>query len=287
LPQVVPADLLRNAVTWNSSGWQLATITGPALGGILIRYIEPMGAYLATALCLAVSMVLIASLRLRTPALSSEANALASTTQATPQAWWAGAQFIWQTKPILATITVDLFAVLFGGATALLPVFASPSILNVGPIGYGWLRTAPAVGALVMALTLAHRPPMRRPGIAILLAVVGFGVATIVFGLSEVYWLSWGALAFTGAFDNISVVVRGTLIQTMTPDALRGRVAAVNAVFISSSNELGALESGLVAHFLGAPWTVVLGGLATLLVVQISALIWPELAKLSSEKSGH
>jgi len=167
-----------------------------------------------------------------------------------------------------------------------LPIFAR-DILEVGPVGYGWLRTAPAVGALLMALTLAHRPPMRRPGIALLAAVVGFGGATIAFGLSEVYWVSWAALALTGAFDNISVVVRGTLIQTMTPDALRGRVAAVNAVFISSSNELGALESGLVAHFLGAPWTVVLGGLATLLVVQISALIWPELAKLSSEKSGH
>lgn len=282
LPQVVPADLLRNAVTWNSSGWQLATITGPALGGILIRFVEPMGAYLATALCLSVSMMLIASLRLRVPALSAEAQAASPIHQATPQAWWAGAQFIWQSKPILATITMDLFAVLFGGATALLPVFAR-DILGVGPVGYGWLRTAPAVGALIMALTLAHRPPMRRPGVALLLAVVGFGAATIVFGLSQEYWLSWGALALTGAFDNISVVVRGTLIQTMTPDHLRGRVAAVNAVFISSSNELGALESGLVAQFLGAQWTVVLGGLVTLLVVQVSTLIWPELPRLSTE----
>lgn len=279
LPQVVPAELLRNAVTWNSSGWQLATISGPALGGVLIRYLEPKGAYLATGVCLSVSMILIASLRLRVPAPQAAAAIL----PATPRAWWAGAQFIWQTKPILATITVDLFAVLFGGATALLPVFAR-DILDVGPVGYGWLRTAPAVGALIMAVTLAHRRPMRRPGVALLGAVVGFGVATIVFGLSEVYWLSWGALALTGAFDNVSVVVRGTLIQTMTPDALRGRVAAVNAVFISSSNELGALESGLVAQFLEARWTVVLGGLVTLAVVQLSTMIWPELPRLDNRE---
>ncbi len=279
LPQVVPAELLRNAVTWNSSGWQLATISGPALGGVLIRYLDADGAYRAAAMCLGASMMLVLSLRLRTPALSASAQAMSPIAQATPQAWWAGAQFIWQTKPILATITLDLFAVLFGGATALLPVFAR-DILNVGPVGYGWLRTAPAVGALVMAVTLAHRRPLRRPGVAVLLAVVGYGIATIIFGVSQLYWLSWGALALTGAFDNISVVVRGTLIQTLTPDALRGRVAAVNAVFISSSNELGALESGLVAQFLGAQWTVVVGGLATLLVVQMSMFVWPGLRRL-------
>lgn len=271
VPQVVPPELLRNAVTWNSTGWQLATISGPFLAGVVMYAVQAVGAYVATMVCQAVGMALIVSVRLRTePAPLVEPV----------RSWWAGAQFIWRTKPILATITLDLFAVLLGGATALLPVFAK-EILEVGEVGYGWLRSAQSVGALVMALALAHWPPSRRPGVAVVAGVVGFGAATIVFGLSELYVLSWVALALTGAFDNISVVVRGTLIQTMTPDVLRGRVASVNAVFISSSNELGALESGLVAQWLGPMATVVLGGSGTLLVAGIALWIWPELWTLS------
>jgi MFS family permease len=278
VPQVVPPHLLRNAVTWNSTGWQLATISGPALGGIVIATFEPAGAYVATALCQAVSMVLISTIRAHSFPLPV-GRSDAPSDRALIHPWYAGVQFIWRTKLILATITLDLFAVLLGGATALLPIFAQ-DILEVGPVGLGWLRTAPSVGALIMALGLAHWPPQRRPGLALLGGVVGFGLATIAFGLSEIYVVSWSALALTGAFDNISVVVRGTLIQTMTPNSLRGRVAAVNAVFISSSNELGALESGLVAQFLGPVATVVLGGAGTLLVVVICVLRWPELAAL-------
>src|SRR5262245_37398308 len=281
LPQVVPVSLLSNAVTWNSSGWQLATISGPAIGGVVIATLQPAGAYATAAVCLAACLVLIATLK--TPYATQNrvtANDL-SAERRPSQAWWAGAHFIWQTKPILATITLDLFAVLLGGATALLPIFAR-DILSVGPVGLGWLRTASPVGALVMALSLAHAPPLRRPGIVLLAAVAGFGVATIVFGVSEYYWLSWTALLATGAFDNVSVVVRGTLIQTMTPDALRGRVAAINAIFISSSNELGAFESGLVAQWLGPVGSVVVGGVGTELVVLACWLIWPSLPALST-----
>jgi MFS family permease len=278
LPQVVPAHLLSNAVTWNSSGWQLATISGPALGGLVIARFDPLGAYLGTALFLGIGMISVSTIRMPTRPLAPGGDG-AQPAPAHP--WYAGAKFIWQTKPILATITLDLFAVLLGGATALLPVFAV-KILEVGPTGMGLLRTAPSAGALTMALTLAHSPPLRRPGVTLLLAVAGFGIATIIFGFSKNYMLSWAALALTGALDNISVVVRGTLIQTMTPDALRGRVAAVNAVFISSSNELGALESGVVAEFVGPVYSVVLGGIGTLFVVAVSMALWPELTRLTS-----
>lgn len=277
LPQVVPADVLRNAVAWNSSGWQVATISGPALGGLAIAGLGAAGAYLATAACESISMVLVLSLRVSPPVSAGSVDAADGHRLA---AWWAGAAFIWRTKPILAALTLDLFAVLLGGATALLPVFAK-DILAVGPVGLGWLRAAPSVGALAMAVALAHRPPLRRPGAALLAAVAGFGAAIIVFGLSTHYCLSWLALALTGAFDNVSVVVRGTMIQTLTPDALRGRVAAVNAVFISSSNELGALESGYAAQWFGPVWGVVLGGIGTLLVVAVVARTWPQLWRLS------
>jgi MFS family permease len=188
----------------------------------------------------------------------------------------AGLHFVFNTKLLLAAITLDLFAVLLGGATALLPVYAK-DILHVDALGFGFLRAAPAIGATLMALALAHRPPLRKPGQAMLLAVAAFGVATIVFGLSENFWLSLLMLALTGAFDNISVVVRGTLMQTLTPDDMRGRVGAVNIVFISSSNELGAFESGMTAKLFGTVVSVVGGGIGTIAVVIASAFIWPSL----------
>jgi MFS family permease len=191
----------------------------------------------------------------------------------------AGARFVWRTKLLLAAITLDLFAVLLGGATALLPMYAK-DILKVGAVGLGWLRAAPALGATVMAVWLAHRPPMRRPGLGLLLAVAGFGAATIVFGLTEVFWLSFAMLAVTGALDNVSVVVRGTLMQTLTPDEMRGRVGAVNSIFISSSNELGAFESGITAQWLGPVASVVGGGIGTILVVIAVAWRWPSLLRL-------
>src|SRR5258708_3658730 len=158
----------------------------------------------------------------------------------------AGIRFVWKTQVLLAAITLDLFAVLLGGATALLPMFAE-KILEVGPIGFGWLRAAEAIGAFGMAMVLAHRAPLQRPGRALLWSVAGFGIAIIVFGLSEHFALSFAALLLMGALDNISVVIRGTLMQVLTPDAMRGRVAAVNSIFISSTNQLGAFESGITA----------------------------------------
>ena len=173
---------------------------------------------------------------------------------------------------------MDLFAVLLGGATYLLPIFAS-SILKCGPLGFGWLRAAPAIGAVVMAMIIAHRPPMKHAGRSMLIAVAGFGVATIFFGISKSFWISLIMLFLTGVFDNVSVVVRHTLVQLMTPDEMRGRVSAVNNVFIGASNELGGFESGVSAALLGLVPSVVIGGIGTLLVVGVVALVWPQVRK--------
>src|SRR5207302_547771 len=181
----------------------------------------------------------------------------------------------------LAALSLDLFAVLFGGATALLPIVAK-GILVVGPVGFGWLRAAPAIGAVVMAVALAHRRPMRRAGRTLLLAVAGFGIATIAFGFSHDPYLSFTLLALTGALDNISIVVRGTLVQRLTPDAMRGRVSAVNSIFIVTSNELGAVESGYTAHWFGPVLSVVLGGIGTLAVVATVATRWPQVRRLGA-----
>jgi MFS family permease len=191
----------------------------------------------------------------------------------------AGAEFIWNRKVILGASSLDLFAVLLGGATALLPVFAA-QILQVGPVGFGWLRAAPSIGAIAMAFWLAHRPPLARPGRALLWSVAGFGVATILFGWSRSLWLSLIALALTGALDNVSVVVRQSLVQLLTPDALRGRVTAVNQIFIGSSNEIGALRAGLMSAAVGPMAAVVWGGVGTVLVAVAVARAVPQLRSL-------
>jgi MFS family permease len=287
VPAVVPMEHLANAVTWNSSGWQVAFAAGPALGGLALAYFGgPAAAYLIAAACALVTAGLIAALRPQAPPRVVADRSLASLL--------AGAKFIWRTKLILATITLDLFAVLFGGAIALLPAY-STDILDIGPVGFGWLRAAPAVGAIGMAVVLAHRPPLRRAGRTLLWAVGGFGAATIVFGLSRDFVLSFAMLAITGALDNISVVVRGTLVQVLTPDAMRGRVSAVNAVFIDSSNRLGDFESGMTAQWFGrfAPSSidprvfgptasVVFGGVCTILVVLGVGARWPQVLRLGS-----
>jgi hypothetical protein len=190
-----------------------------------------------------------------------------------------GLRFVWGRRIVLATITLDLFAVLFGGATALLPIYAD-KILHVGPAGLGWLRAAPSLGAICMATVLAHARPMQRPGRTLLYAVTGFGLVTIGFGLSRVFWFSLVMLALSGACDNISVVVRHTLIQLLTPDAMRGRVSAVNNVFIGSSNEIGAFESGVTAAWLGPVISVVGGGVATILTVLLVGTVWKQVAAL-------
>ena len=192
---------------------------------------------------------------------------------------FAGFTFIRRRPVFLAAITLDLFAVLFGGAVALLPIFAK-DILRVGPLGLGWLRAAPALGAMCMALVMTRLPPWRRPGYALLLTVAGFGLATLGFGLSRSMALSMICLFLTGVFDSVSVVIRLTLEQILTPDALRGRVSAIHYVFIGFSNEFGAFESGATAALLGPVLSVAGGGLAALLVVGLVALVWPDLARL-------
>lgn len=193
----------------------------------------------------------------------------------------AGAQFVWSNQLILAAITLDLFAVLLGGAVALLPIFAK-DILHVGPVELGWLQAAPSIGALIMAVTLAYLPPFRNAGPALLWSVIGFGIVTIIFGLSRWFWLSLLMLSLSGALDTISVVIRHTLVQIRTPDHLRGRVAAINSVFISASNELGGFESGLTAALFGPVISVVGGGIGTIAVAIAAAQIWPGIRKIGT-----
>jgi MFS family permease len=190
----------------------------------------------------------------------------------------AGLKFVWHSKVMVASITLDLFAVLLGGAVTLLPIYAK-DILQVGPTGLGWMRAAPSVGAVLMALYIAHRPPMQKAGGTLLLSVGGFGIATIVFGLSRSFWLSMVMLMLIGAFDSISVIIRHTLVQMLTPDEMRGRVSAINSLFIGTSNELGGYESGVVAEYFGTVFSVVSGGLGTLIVVLIVGIVWPQLRK--------
>jgi MFS family permease len=274
VPLVVGEGELANAMTWNSSGWQVAAMSGPALGGLVIWATgKAFGAYVTAAMCALACSGLVLCIRPRPAVRSRE--------PLTVRSLWAGVRFVQHTKLILATITLDLFAVLLGGATALLPIYAK-DILDVGPRGYGWLRAAPSIGAFVMAVALAHRPPFRHAGRALLWAVAGFGVATIVFGFSQNAVLSFIMLASTGALDNISIVVRGTLVQVLTPDSMRGRVSAVNGIFISSSNQLGDFESGITAHWFGPVASVVGGGIGTILVVLAVILRWPEVLRLGS-----
>jgi MFS family permease len=276
IPLVVPLKDLQNAITWGVSGWQIAATLGPALGGVLIAWFGgAMTVYLATATFTLLAAFLIASSQPRPAERSPEPVSLRS--------FLAGARFVWRTDLILAALTLDLFAVLFGGATALLPIFAE-EILYVGPIGFGWLRAAPSIGAVLMGFALAHLPPMRRAGRTLLLAVAGFGVAMIGFGLSRDPLLSFALLALTGALDNISIVVRGTLVQLLTPDAMRGRVSAVNSIFIVASNELGAFESGITAKWFGPVPSVVMGGIGTLIVVGAVAWRWPAVRRLGRLK---
>jgi MFS family permease len=268
---LVHQDHFNNAVTWNSSTFETASVTGPALAGLLLVH-HPYWFIYAIDAAMSVAFFL---LLLPTPAARDPLKVR----PAGFSGLFDGLRFVCRTKIVLATITLDLFAVLFGGATALLPIFAD-RILHVGPAGLGWLRAAPSMGAICMALTLAHRRPMARPGIALLCAVTGFGLVTIVFGLSTSYPLSLAMLFLSGACDNISVVVRHTIVQILTPDAMRGRVSAVNNVFIGTSNELGAFESGVTAAWFGPIASVVAGGAATILTVFLVAALWKQVLKL-------
>ncbi|MEJ7810811.1 MAG: MFS transporter [Gemmatimonadaceae bacterium] len=274
LPQIVPAEHLARAVTWSSGGWQLAAVIGPALGGAVIGWTHSAApAYLLAAAGALAWVALLARTESRPYVPTVGAMTLASLA--------LGLRFVRRTNIILATITLDLFAVLLGGATTLLPVFAR-DILRVGPTGLGWLLAAQSLGAVAMAAVLARRPPMRRAGRALLWAVAGFGAATIAFGLSRSFALSMVALLAAGALDMISVIVRSTLVPLLTPNEMRGRVSAINGMFIGTSNELGGFESGALAALIGPVASVVAGGIGTVIVVIAVARIWPSLWQLGA-----
>ena len=267
-PLLVPQGLLQGAIALSSSGMQVAIIGGPALGGLL--YVA--GATTVYASCAA---LLLAAGAL---ALAVRYQHRASTLAATWSNVLAGVAFVWRRKLLLGAISLDLFAVLLGGATALLPIYAR-DILLTGPVGLGLLRTAPAVGALAMSLLLMRWPLKRRVGHRLLAAVAVFGLATVLFGLSTHFGLSLLALAITGAADNISVVTRLTLVQLETPDDMRGRVSAVNSIFIGASNQLGEFESGATAALFGPVGSVVVGGIGTLLIAAAWLRLFPSLAR--------
>jgi len=271
LPQLVSRKQFSRAVTWNSGSFHLSSVAGPAAGGALIALTHQAAAvYALNAMATLICLVLMYFIRDRQAVMAKEAMTLASLI--------AGFKFVFASRVIFGTITLDLFAVLLGGATALLPVYAK-DILRAGPTGLGILQAALPLGSLFTAMLLAHRPPLQKAGRALLWAVGGFGVATIGFGFSTWFWFSFAMLFLCGAMDNISVVVRHTLVQLLTPDEKRGRVSAVNSLFIGTSNELGGFESGLVAHLFGPVFAVVSGGVGTILVVIAVALIWPEIRK--------
>jgi MFS family permease len=272
-PQVVPKELYFNAVSWSASVWQLSAILGPAVGGTVIAATDRPGfVYLIN---VAAGMVLVIVLLL----IRARQVSFVAPDEPPLKALQGGIRFVRQTQIILAAITLDMFAVLFGGATFLLPIFAQ-DILHVDATGFGIMRAAPSIGAMLMALYLARRSAFTQTGRALLLAVGGFGAATIIFGLSTNFWLSLLMLALLGALDNISVVIRHTLILTYTPDDMRGRVEAVSSVFIGTSNELGGFESGVAAALLGPVGAVVFGGLGTLAVVGAVARFSPKLWQL-------
>jgi len=269
LPMLVPIEIFPNAVAWTATIFQGATILGPAFGGFLYAAFHgPTGVY---GIALAVAALALASL-LRVSLVQSDRPH----EEVSARTVLAGLHYIWTHKIILGSISLDLFAVLLGGSVALLPVFAR-EILHTGPWGLGLLRAAPGVGAGAMAILLAYRPLRRRVGKIMLICVAGFGTFTIVYGLSRSLPLSMLALFLVGMSDMVSVVIRGTLVQVATPDAVRGRVNAVDMIFIGASNEFGQFESGLTAHWFGTVPAVILGGLGTLVVVTLWAWLFPEL----------
>ncbi len=272
-PKLVPREIFANAVTWNSSLFQVGSVVGPALGGLLLVRADFPAIYVLDAICALTFFALVLPIKSGDQGGRAESNPWASLI--------AGMRFVLSRKVILATITLDMVAVLLGGATALLPIFAD-QILHCGPVGLGWMRAAPGIGAFAMALLIAYLPPMKQAGKTLLWVVAGFGVATIGFGLSHWLWFSLIMLFLTGVFDSVSVVIRHTIIQLLTPDEMRGRISAVNNIFIGTSNELGALESGLTAALFGPVISVVAGGVGTILVVFGVSAIWPETRKIGA-----
>jgi MFS family permease len=270
--QLIPKEELPNAITWHSGSWQIATVTGPALAGFLYGTIGVSNTFYWMVLGLAIALASLLFLSNKpAPPISKDEPVLESIKQ--------GFRFVWKSREILGTMSLDLFAVFFGGATALLPYFADV-ILKTGPEGLGILRSAPAVGSLFVLALVTLRPLKKQQGRLMLYCVAGFGVMIILFGLSQMFWLSMFALFMSGVLDGISVIVRSTILQLQTPDEMRGRVAALNSIFIMSSNELGAFESGLTSRIMGVIPAVVFGGGMTIVVVVATWFRAPGLRKL-------
>jgi MFS family permease len=272
---IVPKKVYPNAATWSSSTWQMASILGPAVGGFTINWIG-----IHWSLCIVFILVMVAlilgTLISKKPVLNPKIG------EPVLESLKEGVRFVFSTKAILGALSLDMIAVLFGGAVALLPVFAQ-DILKVGSEGFGILRAAPAIGAFLTMLITAYIPISRKAGLKLLVAVFGFGISIIVFGLSTIFWVSAVALFFSGVTDGVSMVIRQTILQLKTPDHMRGRVASVNTMFVGSSNELGAFESGLTAKLMGTVTAVVFGGSMTILTVLTTGIISPSFRRLDLE----
>jgi predicted MFS family arabinose efflux permease len=276
LSLIVPKKAYSNAATWSSSVWQVGAVVGPAVAGFSIHWIG-----VHWSLCIVIAFAVFSIIALTQieskPILNKKIG------EPIKESLKAGVRFVFTNPAILSSLSLDMFAVLFGGAVALLPIFAQ-DILKVGPEGFGVLRAAPAVGAFITMFVSAYVPMNKNAGMKLLIAIFGFGVCIIVFGLSTLYWLSVVALFFSGIFDGISVVIRQTILQLKTPDDMRGRVSAVNSIFVGSSNELGAFESGVTAKLMGTVTAVVFGGSMTLLTVLVTGIASPSFRKLDLEK---
>ena len=273
---IVPKKLYPNAATWSSSTWQMAAVFGPAVAGFSIAM---LGVHWS--LCIVFSLILISLLLVfkisKKPILNPKVG------EPILESLKDGIRFVFKTKAILGAITLDMVSVLFGGAVALLPIFAQ-DILKVGPEGFGALRAAPAIGALITMLITAYIPISKNAGMKLLVAIFGFGLSIIVFGLSSIFWVSLLALFFSGVTDGVSMVIRQTILQLKTPDHMRGRVASVNSIFVGSSNELGAFESGLTAKLMGTVTAVVFGGTMTLITVVTTGIVSPSFRSLDLTK---
>ena len=272
MAQIVPRNLYANSSTWNSTVWHIAAVSGPAAGGLIYGFAGIHAAFITVVFFSALSLIFFyTSKSVPLPVRVSNEGIFTSLS--------AGVKFVFNNQILLGALALDMFGVLFGGAVALLPVFAS-EVLHTGPQGLGFLRAAPAFGAVLMAMILAYYPPTHKSGVKLLWAVGGFGVCIIFFALSGNFWLSLALLALSGMFDNVSVIIRGTILQMFTPDEMRGRVASVNSLFIGSSNELGSFESGLAARLIGLIPSVVFGGGMTVLIVLATAGFAPKLRKM-------
>lgn len=268
LPKIVPRDLIPAASAWQSSGFQIAAIGGPAIAGLIYALSGPHGAWILPTTLMSLAFILSTLINTKNHIYKREIREPAMVSIK------AGWRFIFQNPVLLSVMTLDMFAVLFGGAVAMLPAYAD-KVLHVGAEGLGALRAAPAIGAVTMAILLATRPMKILSAKRLMLAVAGFGISIIAFGLSKLFWLSMIFLVLSGAFDSISMVIRSTLMQLLTPEDMRGRVSSVNSMFVISSNEIGSFESGTAAKLLGLVPSVVMGGCATLLVVTVMAFSSP------------